>query len=220
MFEIAVRIRELTSSNLNSLVGSATSPAKMLRLLQLELEEAIIALTGDHTRALRRSRDAAAQAAAQDAAAADWQDKAKLALAGGRDDLARGALGEKENAKAAAAALRTAAIDAEAEQAALAEAIAGLEAKLDETRTRLRAEQAKADPKSAPSPAAAKVNGRVDTLHDRIATLEKRIDFAAAGETSPAASAASLDSELAAMKREAAVDDELAALKKSMKKGK
>ena len=220
MFEIAVRIKELTSSNLSSLVGSATSPAKMLRLLQLELEEAIIALTGDHTRAMRRARDAAAQAAAQDRAAADWQDKAKLALTGGRDDLARGALGEKENAKAAAAALRTAAIDAEAEQAALAEAIAGLEAKLDETRTRLRAETAKAEPKAAPAPAAAKVNGRVDTLHDRITTLEKRIDFAAAAETGTAASTASLDSELAALKREAVVDDELAALKKSMKKGK
>lgn len=220
MFEIAIRIKELTSSNLNSLVGSATSPAKMLRLLQVELEEAIIALTGDHTRASRRARDAATQAEGQDQAAGNWQDKAKLALAGGREDLARGALGEKENAKAAAAALRTAAIDAGAEQAALAEAITGLEAKLDETRTRLRAELAKADPKPAPSPAAAKVNGRVDTLHDRIATLEKRINFAEAGETSPSASVAALDSELAAMKREAVVDDELAALKKSMKKGK
>lgn len=220
MFEIAVRIKELTSSNLSSLVGSATSPAKMLRLLQLELEEAIIALTGDHTRALRRARDAAAQAAAQDTAAGDWQNKAKLALTGGRDDLARGALGEKENARAAAATLRTAAADAEAEQAALAQAIAGLEAKLDETRARLRAELAKAEPKAAPAPAAAKVNGRVDTLHDRITTLEKRIDFAAAAETGTAASAASLDSELAALKREAVVDDELAALKKSMKKGK
>lgn len=220
MFEIAVRIKELTSNNLSCLVGNATSPAKMLRLLQLELEEAIIALTGDHTLALRRARDAAAQAAAQDTAAGDWQNKAKLALAGGRDDLARGALGEKENAKAAAATLRTAAADAEAEQAALAEAIAGLETKLDETRARLRAELAKAEPKAAPAPAAAKVNGRVDTLHDRITTLEKRIDFAAAAETGTAASAASLDSELAALKREAVVDDELAALKKSMKKGK
>ena len=220
MFEIAVRIRELTSSNLNSLVGNATSPAKMLRLLQLELEEAIIALTGDHTRALRRARDAAAQAEGQDQAASDWQGKAKLALASDRDDLARGALGEKENAKAAAAMLRSAATDAAAEQAALAEAITGLEAKLNETRTRLRAELAKAEPKAASAPAAAKVNGRVDTLHDRITTLEQRIDFASAAETSPSANAASLDSELAALKREAVVDDELAALKKSMKKGK
>lgn len=217
MFEIAVRVKELTSSNLNSLVSSATSPAKMLRLLQLELEEAIISLTGDQTRATRRARDAADQAKAQDKAAADWQDKAKLALAGGRDDLARAALGEKDNAKVAAADLRAAAKDAEAEQAALAEAITGLETKLAETRDRLRAELSKQAAPAQPPRPAAKVNTRVDAMQDRIATLEKRIDFAEAG-SSASAKSASLDQELAAMQREAQLDDELAALKKSMKK--
>lgn len=217
MFEIAVRVKELASSNLNNLVDKASSPAKMLKLLQLELEEAIIALSGDATRAERRARDASAQAKQQDKAATDWQDKAKLALANDRDDLARAALGEKDTALTAAASLRQAASDAEAERAALGDAISELETKLAETRDRLRAELSKAEPAGAPAAPAARVNGRVDALTDRLAVLEKRIDFAEAG-ASAGAKAASLDSELAALKRETQLDEELAALKKGLKK--
>jgi len=220
MFEIAVRVKELASSNINNLVEKAASPAKMLRLLQLEIEEAIIALVRDAARTERRGRDAETSARAHDKAAKDWMDKAKLALSKDREDLARGALAEREKAEAGANAARQAQRDAEAEAAALRSAIADLESKLSETRTRLRAEQA-AQAASAPAEAARQgavaASGKVDALGDRIATLEKRIDFAQASEDS-GAKAASLDEELAALSREARLDDELAALKKSLKK--
>lgn len=220
MFEIAVRVKELASSNLNNLVEQASSPAKMLRLLQLEIEEAIIALTGEAARAERRGREAETSARAHDKAAKDWQDKARLALSKDREDLARGALGERENAEAGAKTMRQAHSDAKAEATALRGAITELETKLNETRARLRAEQAA---QAAAAPAAAAVQGaaasagKVDALGERIATLEKRIDFAQASEGS-GAKAASLDEELAALGRETRLDDELAALKKGLKK--
>jgi phage shock protein A len=220
MFEIAVRVKELASSNLGNLVEKAASPAKMLRLLQLEIEEAIITLTRDSARAERRGREAETSARAHDKAAKDWQDKAKLALSKGREDLARGALTERENAEAGAKTMRQAQLDAEAEAVALRGAIADLEGKLSETRARLRAEQA-AQAAAAPAAAAAKgtaaSSGKVDALGERIATLEKRIDFAQASEGS-GAKAASLDEELAALQREARLEAELDALKKGLKK--
>lgn len=217
MFEIAVRVKELASSNLNNLVDQASSPAKMLKLLQLELEETIISLSGDATRAERRTGHAIAQAAAQDQAAADWQDKAKLALANDRADLARAALGEKENTLASAALSRQSAAQAEAERVTLGAAIADLEIRLAETRERLRAELAKEQ--TGANAVAATSNRQVDAMSDRIAVLEKRIDFAEAGSDA-STKAASLDQELAALQREARLDEELAALKKGMKKGK
>jgi len=219
MFEIAVRVKELASSNLNNLVDKASSPAKMLRLLQLEIEEAIIALTRDAARAERRGREAETSARAHDKAAKDWQDKAKLALSKDREDLARGALAERENAEAGAKTMRQAQSDAEAEATALRGAIADLEGKLNETRARLRAEEA-AKAVAAPAAAArgtAASSGKVDALGERIATLEKRIDFAQASEAG-SAKAASLDEELAALQREAKLEAELDALKKGLKK--
>jgi phage shock protein A len=217
MFEIAVRIKELTSSNLNHLVEQASSPAKMLGLLQLELEEAIISLARDAAKARRLADDAAAAAKASDKAAKDWQDKAKLAIANGREDLARGALGERQNAEDLAKTQRRSATDATAEQAALNTAVAGLEGKLEETRSRLRAELgAKAAQKPGGS-AASGPSARSSALDDRIATLEKRIDFAQAS-AGHSASAASIEQELDALQREAMIEAELAALRKSAKK--
>jgi phage shock protein A len=219
MFEIAVRFKELASSNLNDVVERAASPAKMLRLLLTELEEAVITLQRDATLAERRARDCGDAAKAQDRAAKDWHDKAKLALDKDREDLARGALAEREKALAAAESQRQAGKDAEAERAALREAMAGLESKLAETRQRLLTEMAASKAATA-SPAAAtpaaKTNAKVDRVTDRIATLEKRIDFAEAG--SPGSKAASLDEELAALQRDARLEAELAALRKSAKK--
>ena len=44
MFDLALRAKGLASSNLNSLIALASNPAKMLKLLMAELEEAVIAL--------------------------------------------------------------------------------------------------------------------------------------------------------------------------------
>lgn len=216
MFEIAVRFKELASSNLNQVVERASSPTKMLRLLLTELEEAVISLQRDAALAERRARDCGDAARLKDQAAKDWHDKARLAMAKDREDLARGALAERETALAAAESQRLAGKDAKAEQAALLEAMAGLESKLAETRQRLLTEMAAAKPASAATTAAAKVSAKVDRVNDRIATLEKRIDFAEAG--SPAAKAASLDEELAAIQRDARLEAELAALRKPGKK--
>lgn len=221
MFEIAVRFKELASSNLNSLIEKTSSPAKMLRLLQTEIEEAIISLDRDAARAGRRADEAEANCAAQDKAAGDWKDKAKLALASGREDLARAALAEREAAQAEVATLRQAATDARQEQASLIDTIGALEAKLGETRARLQAELAVNANAANPSVAAAgssRASGKVHALNDQIATLEKRIGFAQAAAATPA-QASSLDEELAALTRDAKLEAELASLKKSLKKG-
>jgi len=115
MITIAIRVREIISSNVDSLVSTAGEPRKMLRLLQSEIEESLIALHGDAAKA-RRQQARMSEAAARLAEGAEsWTDKAKVALDHGREDLARAALlaREAERAKAVDAAKAAAALDEE-----------------------------------------------------------------------------------------------------------
>ena len=213
MFELAVRARELASSNLSSLIDMAANPAKMLKLLMAELEESVIALTRDAAGLERSTGKYTLESERLDAAAQTWADKAKLAMSRGREDLARGALAERNAARDAAEAQREAAAAAQSEAAELRAHVTELETKHGETKVRLL----KVLSESAPAKAAASQSAdRTGALMDRFASLEKRIDYAASNAASPA----SLDHELAALANEAALEADLAALRKGAGKKK
>src|SRR5687767_11059732 len=100
MRHIAIHIKELTGSNLNALVGAASNPVKMLRLLQSELQESVITLQGDLTRAQRQAERLETGAAQLASKAAEWTGKAKTAMDHKREDLARAALLTREQTEA------------------------------------------------------------------------------------------------------------------------
>ena len=210
VFEIAVRAKELAASNLNSLIDKASNPAKMLKLLMTELEESVIALTRDAAALDRNAGKFTLEAERFDAAALSWEDKAKLAMSRGRDDLAKGALAERNAARDAADTQRDAAKAAHDHAAGLRASVDQLEAKHGETRLRLLKVVSEAP--SAPAAASA-ARGKTDALMDRFASLEKRIDYAAAKTVT-------LDQELAALADEAALEADLAALRKKAEKRK
>lgn len=209
MITIAIRVRELVSSNVDNLVGKAGDPRKMLRLLQSEIEETLIALHGDAAKA-KRQRDRLEDTAARIAAGAEeWTGKAKIAVDHGREDLARAALltREAERAKAADATAAAAALgDQIAEAAAV---ITDLEAKRTAITARI-AEMVKAEAAAKPAAAAA-ADTHVDRRIDRIDALERRAGFVDASGEAP--SPASLDDEIAGLQKASAIEAELAALK-------
>ncbi|WP_086738729.1 PspA/IM30 family protein [Erythrobacter colymbi] len=208
MITIAIRVRELVSSNVDSLVSKAGEPRKMLRLLQSEIEETLIALHGDAAKAKRQRERMEDSATRLSAAAEEWTGKAKIAIDHGREDLARAALltREAERAKAADA---TAAAEALGKQIAdAATVIADLEAKRTAIASRI-AELAKAE-MAAPAAAPA-ADTHVDRRIDRIEELERRAGFAEGAAEAP--SPASLDDEIASLQQASAIEAELAALK-------
>lgn len=209
MITIAIRVRELVSSNVDNLVGKAGDPRKMLRLLQSEIEETLIALHGDAAKA-KRQRDRLEDTAARIAAGAEeWTGKAKIAVDHGREDLARAALltREAERAKAADAAAAAAALgDQIAEAAAV---ITDLEAKRTAITARI-AEMVKAEAATKPAAAAA-ADTHVDRRIDRIDALERRAGFVDVPGEAP--SPTSLDDEIAGLQKASAIEAELAALK-------
>ena len=207
MITIAIRVRELVSSNVDNLVSKAGEPRKMLRLLQSEIEETLIALHGDAAKA-RRQRERSEESAARLAAAAEeWTGKAKIAMDHGREDLARAALltREAERAKAAEAAVAAQALTVQIDEAT--GVIADLEAKRTAIAARI-ADLAKAEPAAKPAVAA---DSHVDQRIDRIEALERRAGFADVPGDVP--SPASLDDEIAGLQQASAIEAELAALK-------
>jgi phage shock protein A len=209
MMTIAIRVRELVSSNVDNLVSKAGEPRKMLRLLQSEIEETLIALHSDTAKA-RRQRERMEDSAARIAAGAEeWTGKAKIAIDHGREDLARAALltREAERAKAADAAAAAEALAKQIEDAA--GVIADLEAKRTAITARI-AELARAEMAATAAPAA---DTQVDRRIDRIEALERRAGFAEVGIQTP--TPASLEVEIAGLQQASAIEAEIAALKAS-----
>src|SRR6187399_2722398 len=104
MLHFVVQVNQLVSSNLTSMVTAASNPVKMLGLFQRQLQEYVITLQGDLSRARRRQERLASQALELDFAAADWTDKAQVAMDHKREDLARAALLTREQTLADAEA--------------------------------------------------------------------------------------------------------------------
>jgi phage shock protein A len=212
MLHIAVQVRELVSSNVTSLVDSASNPEKMLRLLQRRIEDTIIAMQGDLTKARRVHARLLAEVPQLARTEADWTDKARMAMDKKREDLARAALLARENTRKDLASRQ-----AESEQAAvaiaeMASAIDELSAKRQETLDQLAAVRASA-PESGKAALSGKTarSSRTEQRMDRISALEQRIDFVTA--ESPPSSDAAVAAEFDRMALDARLNEELAAMK-------
>jgi phage shock protein A len=209
MMHLAVRVRELVSSNVEALIDKASNPAKMLGLLLTEVEENLIGLHGDLTRAQREHARLAQKAERVAADAEDWTAKAKTAVDHGREDLARAALLARESERRTADEL---AAEAEAMKTKLAEietAIAELEAKRADVSARLA--------QVTPAPTKPGPDGRTARRMDRIDAIERRVGFVSES-AGAAASLDGIDAEIAALGKDAAIAAELEAMKAQAKK--
>ena len=207
MVHIAIRVRELVSSNVSSAIDRASNPAKMLAHLQREIEEALIGLHGDIAKARRQKERKLADLDKASWTESDWSDKAQVAMDHDREDLARQALMAREDCRSSIAAMKG---DIEALDAGIAEmedAERQLEAKREDVRQRL-ADQRAADGKSGPAAPASRTERRMD----QIDALEKRTSFATE-ESAKDCTNASVEREIEEMRRSRKIEEELAAMK-------
>jgi phage shock protein A len=92
---IFTRFRDIVSSNINAMLDRAEDPEKLIRLMIREMEDTLVEIKSAcagviaEAKKIERRRDDAAERADF------WSRKAELAVAKGRDDLAREALVEK-----------------------------------------------------------------------------------------------------------------------------
>jgi len=210
------RTRDIVASNFADLLDKAEDPAKMIRMIILEMEETLVEVRAGAARTIADQKEMRRQVARLEKLQEGWVEKAELALSKGRDDLAKAALVEKQKAGDLADGLKAEAemLD-EALRASEAD-IAKLQGKLREARTRQNAIQSRLESANQRARLREAYAGpKVEEAFSRFDVLERRADYAEGRADALALGAPpkSLEEEIAELRNAEKVDAELEALK-------
>jgi phage shock protein A len=215
------RTRDIIAANVTDMLDKAEDPAKMIRMIILEMEETLVEVRASAARTIADQKEMRRHISKLDGLQASWTEKAELALSKNREDLAKAALGERQKAADMTESL-SAEIGALDESLAKSEAdISKLQSKLREARTRqnaimTRLESAQNRIKVREAYAGAKVDeafSRFDLLERRVDFVEGRADALHMGQEPK-----SLEDEINELRSNEKVDAALAELKASVAK--
>src|SRR3982750_430190 len=96
------RTRDIFAANITEILDRSEDPAKMIRMVILEMEETLVEVRASAARCIA---DGKAMRRLDDLQKS-WTEKAELALSKGREDLAKAALMERQKATDMADGLR------------------------------------------------------------------------------------------------------------------
>ncbi|WP_336967367.1 phage shock protein PspA [Sphingobium aromaticiconvertens] len=213
------RTRDIIAANVTDLLDKAEDPAKMIRMIILEMEETLVEVRASAARTIADQKEMRRHITRLDQLQSSWTEKAQLALSKDREDLAKAALTERQKAADMAEQLIQEITVLDDALRASEEDIAKLQAKLREARARqnsliTRMESAQNRLKVREAYAGEKVNdafARFDILERRVDMAEGRADSMGLG-----AAPRTLEEEIAELQASDKVDADLAALKASM----
>lgn len=216
------RTRDIIAANVTDLLDKSQDPAKMIRMIILEMEETLVEVRASAARTIADKKELSRHIQKLDTLQVDWTDKAQLALSKDREDLAKAALVEKRKATDMKDQL-TAEVEVLEDALKASEGdIHKLQKKLADARSRQNGLMTRLESAENQVKLRTMYNGdKVREAFSRFDILERRVDEAqgyadalAIGSDTPR----SLGDEIAALEGTDHVDDELAAMKKAMAK--
>ena len=217
------RTRDIFAANMTELLDRSEDPAKMIRMIILEMEETLVEVRASAARCIADGKEMRRALSRLEELQKSWTEKAELALSKDREDLAKAALLERQKAADMADGLNSEIKVIDETLKGYEGDIAKLQGKLREARARQNAITARFESAVTRARTREIMNGnRTEDAFSRFELLERRADFAegradALGMTGPK----SLEEEIAELKAAESVDAELEAMKAALKsKGK
>lgn len=210
------RLSDIINSNLNAMLDKAEDPEKIVRLIIQEMEDTLVEVRARAARAIADKKEVARKRAEFEMRVSEWESKAELAIAKGRDDLARGAIAAKRKAQEM---VELFAKELQAIEDSLVKANDDLE-KLQTKLKEAKAKQRSLEIRRSTASDSVRINrqvydGRIDEAMARYERYERRIDeLEAEAESYVMGRPKSLEQEFRELEAEDDVNAEFEALKR------
>jgi phage shock protein A len=209
------RARDIFAANMTDLLDRAEDPARMIRMIILEMEETLVDIRATAARSIADIKETRRALSRLDDLQADWTAKAELALSKGREDLAKAALVERQKADEMAGGLHDELDELEKVLRGYEADIGKLQGKLREARARQNAIAARFESAVTRARAREIMHGsRTADAFAKFELLERRADFAEG--RCDALGITSLEDEIDQLKAGEKIDAELEAMKAAL----
>jgi phage shock protein A len=215
---VFTRLTDIVNSNINAMLDKAEDPEKIVRLIIQEMEDTLVEVRSRAARAIADKKEVERRKAEFELRSREWETKAELAIAKGRDDLARGAIAAKRKALEMADLF---AKEHEAIDKSLVRAnddLEKLQAKLKEAKAKQRSlEIRRSAAEGSVMINRAVYDGRIDDAMARYERYERKIDeLEAEAESYVMGRPKSLEQEFRELEAEDDINAEFDALKRRM----
>jgi phage shock protein A len=209
------RLSRVVRANLNDMISKAEDPEKVLEQAVIDMQEDLVQLRQAVARSIAEQKRTEQKYAQDQAEASKWEQRAKLALSKGDENLAREALSRKKSFTDTATVLKQQLDQQTAQVDSLRRNLVALESKISEAKTKKNMLQARAKAAKA-NEELQKTLGGIDTssamsaferMETKVLELEARSQ--AVGELG----GYGIEQQFAQLEAGSDVDDELALLK-------
>src|SRR6478672_7000814 len=210
------RTRDIFAANITEMLDRSEDPAKMIRMVILEMEETLVEVRASAARCIADGKEMRRALSRLDELQKSWTEKAELALSKEREDLAKAALIERQKAADMGQGLREEIKTIDDTLKGYEVDIAKLQGKLREARARQNAISARFESALTRAKAREIMHGsRTLDAFAKFELLERRADFAEG--RCDALGITSLEDEIDQLKASEAIDAELEAMKAALK---
>ena len=214
------RMTDIINSNVNAMLDQAEEPEKMVRLIIQEMEDTLVEVRSSSARVLADRKEAARRLEQVRNEAASWEDKARLAISRGREDLARAALQEKRAIEEEVSVVEAELIATDEHIAQHNNEVSQLQQKLDDARVRQKALTMRSKTVESRIKVKRQIHrealddafNRFERFERRMDTLESQLEAMDLGRTVPP----DLAAQISALQDDDRINDELERLKAGM----
>lgn len=209
---------DILKANINDMLDKAEDPEKMIKLMIVEMEEAVTKATSALAQAMANEKNLQRKEDVANQETGNWEGKAVQALKSGREDLAKEALSKKINFESQSKQYSQMRATANQATGQLKDNLDKIKMKLDEARMKQSTLTARSQAAKAQKEFAKQMGNMSNSAFSKFDKMEEKImKLEAEGEALGEITGATIkEDEFAKLDKDEKMEDELAKLKKQL----